>query len=63
MLRRWDCRAYDIGLLMDILDIVLESVDPWSRFKGRGRRPKRAPHLYLKALVLKEMCKVSLRVC
>jgi hypothetical protein len=55
MLCRWDVRAYGIGLLMAALDLM--GFD--SRFMGcRFGRP---PRLYLKALVLKEVCKVSLR--
>ncbi len=50
-----------MGLLMGVLDLVLESLDLESRFGGRGRRPKRPPMLYLEALVLKEVFKVSLR--
>lgn len=60
MLRRWDCRVYDFDLLMGVLDLILESLD-LGEAGGRGRRPKRAPSLYVKALVLKEMCKLSLR--
>jgi hypothetical protein len=57
MLCRWDVGAYDIGLLMATLDYVLISFD--SRFVGcRFGRPLR---LYVKALVLKEVCKASLR--
>jgi hypothetical protein len=52
MLCRWDVRAYDIGLLMAGLDYVLMGFD--SRF---GRPPR----LYVKALVLKEVCKTGLR--
>jgi hypothetical protein len=59
MLCRWDVRAYDIGLLLAILDYVLDLMGFGSRFEGcRFERPAR---LYLKALVLKEVCKASLR--
>ena len=56
MLCRWDVRVYDVGLLMAALDYVL---DLDSKFFGR--RPGRSRRLYVKALVLKEVCKVSLR--
>jgi len=59
MLCRWDVRAYDIGFLLAILDYVLDLMGFDSRFEGcRFGRPAR---LYLKALVLKEVCKASLR--
>jgi hypothetical protein len=59
MLCRWDVRAYDIGLLMAALDYVLDLMGFDSRFMGcRFGRP---PRLYVKALVLKEVCKASLR--
>jgi hypothetical protein len=59
MLCRWDVRAYDIGLLMAALDYVLDLMGFDSRFGGcRFGRP---PRLYVKALVLKEVCKASLR--
>jgi len=52
-------RAYDIGLLLASLDYVLDLMGFDSRFEGcRFGRPAR---LYLKALVLKEVCKASLR--
>jgi hypothetical protein len=55
MLCRWDVKAYDIGLLLASLDYVLMGF----RFeKCRFGRPAR---LYVKALVLKEVCKASLR--
>jgi hypothetical protein len=54
MLCRWDVKAYDIGFLLAILDFVLDLMGFDSRF---GRPPR----LYLKALVLKEVCKASLR--
>ena len=59
MLCRWDVRAYDIGLLMAGLDYVLDLMGFDSRFeKGRFGRP---PRLYVKALVLNDVCKASLR--
>jgi hypothetical protein len=59
MLCRWDVRAYDIGLLLAILDYVLDLMGFDSRFEGcRFGRPAR---LYVKALVLKGVCKASLR--
>jgi hypothetical protein len=54
MLCGWDARAYDIGLLLAGLDHVLNLMGFDSRF---GRPPR----LYLKVLVLKEVCKASLR--
>jgi len=56
MLCRWDVRVYDVGLLMAVLDYVL---DLYSEFCGR--RLERPLRLYIKVLVLKEVCKVSLR--
>jgi hypothetical protein len=59
MLCRWDVKAYDIGLLMVSLDYVLDLMGFDSRFGGcRFERP---PRIYVKALVLKEVCKASLR--
>ncbi|MEM3061760.1 MAG: hypothetical protein QW265_05080, partial [Candidatus Bathyarchaeia archaeon] len=58
MLRRWSGEAYDIELLMSILELVLESIDLESMLK---KKPKRKVKLYLKALVAKEMLKLSLR--
>jgi hypothetical protein len=59
MLCRWDVKAYDIGLLMAALDYFLDLMGFDSRFeKCRFGRP---PRLYVKALVLKEVCKASLR--
>ena len=59
MLCRWDVRVYDVGLLMAVLDYVLDLMGLDSEFWGR--RLERPPKLYIKALVLKEVCKVSLR--
>ena len=59
MLCRWDVRAYDVGLLMAVLDYVLDLMDLDSEFCGR--RLERPLRLYIKVLVLKEVCKVSLR--
>jgi hypothetical protein len=56
---RWDVRVYDVGLLMAALDYVLDLMDFDSKFCVR--RPGRSLRLYVKALVLKEICKVSLR--
>jgi hypothetical protein len=58
VLRRWDVRAYDVRLLMAALDHVLDLMEFDSKFKGRFGRP---PRLYVKALILKEVCKASLR--
>ena len=57
MLCRWDVRAYDVGLLMAALNYVLDLMD----FRVGGKRFERSPRLYIKALVLKEVCMVSLR--
>jgi hypothetical protein len=49
---------------MGILEMILGSMDLESVIKerrGRGRKPLRPARLYLKALVLKEMDKLSLR--
>ena len=52
-------KAYDIGFLLAILDYVLDLMGFDARFEGcRFGRPAR---LYVKALVLKEVCKASLR--
>jgi hypothetical protein len=59
MLCRWDVKAYDVGFLLASLDYVLDSMGFDSRFEGR--RFGRPARLYLKALVLKEVCKASLR--
>jgi hypothetical protein len=59
MLRRWDVRVYDVRLLMAALDYVLDLMDLDSKFCGR--RFGRPLRLYVEALVLKELCKVSLR--
>ena len=59
MLCRWDVRVYDVGFLMAALDYVLDLVG--FDLKFCGRRPGRSRRLYVKALVLKEICKVSLR--
>jgi hypothetical protein len=58
MLRRWDVRVYDVRLLMVALDYVLDLMG-FARFCGR--RFGRPLKLYVEALVLKEICKVSLR--
>jgi len=57
MLRRWDVRVYDVVTLIAILDYVLGLMGLDLRF----RRFKRSPRLYIRTLVLKEVCKVSLR--
>jgi hypothetical protein len=55
MLRRWHRRAYDIGLLLGISDLVLESLSFRSGI-GRGQEAPKAPlELCVKALVLKEV--------
>ncbi len=56
MLRRWDVRVCDVGLMMAVLDQVLASMGLDSRFRGR-----RSSNLYVKVLVLKEVFKASLR--
>jgi len=48
-----------LGFLMAALDYVLDLMGFDSKFCGR--RPGRSRRLYVKALVLKELCKVSLR--
>jgi hypothetical protein len=58
MLRRWDVRVYDVGFLMTALDYALDFMDFDSRI---SRRFWRSPRLYVKALVLKEIFKASLR--
>ena len=46
MLHRWDARAYDVWLLMAILDYVLDLMEFDSRFEGS--RLERPPRLYVK---------------
>jgi len=58
MLCRWDVRAYNVELLITILDYVLDLMDLDSRFRRRLSIP---PRLYIEVLVLKEVFKVSLR--
>jgi hypothetical protein len=59
MLKRWDVRVYDVGFLMAALDYVLDFMD--LDLKIDGGRFWRSPKLYVKALVLKEVFKASLR--
>jgi len=48
VLRRWDGRVYDNGLVMGILDLVLESMELESRIKGKkDRKPRRPAGLYV----------------
>jgi len=62
MLRRWDTLIYDVELILKFLHVILESLKIDDRFqKRKGRRPKRLPSLYVKAIVLKEIFKCSLR--
>ena len=64
MLKRWNSKVYDVELLLEILDIILVSMNIEEKIKERnkrGRSPKRQPIIYIKALVLKEMYKASLR--
>ena len=64
MLKRWDSKVYDVKLLLGTLEIVLQSMNIEEKIKERnkrGRSPKRQPIIYIKALVLKEMYKASLR--
>ena len=59
MLKRWSSKVYDVKLLLGI-EIVLQSMNIEEKIgerNKRGRNPKRSPILYIKALVLKEMCK------
>ena len=62
MLKRWNSLVYDVELMLKFLDIVLAAlkIDERSE-KQRGRKPKRLPSLYVKAIVLKEIFKCSLR--
>ena len=60
MLKRWNSKVYDVELLLEILDIILVSMNIEEKIKERnkrGRSPKRQPIIYI-ALVLKEMHKV-----
>lgn len=64
MLKRWNSKVYDVKLLLRILEIILQSINIEERIKERnkrGRNPKRPPIVYVKALVLKEVYKASLR--
>ncbi len=62
MLKRWNSTIYDVDLMLKFLHVILTSLKIDERFeKRRGRKPKRSPGLYVKAIVLKEVFKCSLR--
>ena len=64
MLKRWSSKVYDVKLLLSILEVILQFMNIEEKIKERnkrGRKPKRSPTLYIKALVLKEIYKASLR--
>ena len=62
MLKRWDSAIYDVDLMLKILHVILAALEVDERFqKRRGRKPKRLPSFYIKAIVLKEVFKCSLR--
>ncbi len=62
MLKRWNSTIYDVELMLKFLHMILASLKIDERFeKRRGRKPKRPPGLYIKAIVLKEAFKCSLR--
>lgn len=62
MLKRWSSAVYDVELMLRFLHVILVSLKIDERFKNRrGRKPKRSPSLYAKAIVLKEVFKCSLR--
>jgi hypothetical protein len=59
MLKRWNIKIYNIDFLIAILDYVLTFIDLDLKFKRK--KPKRSAKLYIKALILKEILKISLR--
>jgi hypothetical protein len=59
MLKRWNIKVYNIDFLIAILDYVLTFIDLDLKFKRK--KPKRSIKLYIKALILKEILKISLR--
>ena len=59
MLKRWNVKVYNIDFLIAILDYVLTFIDLDLKFKRK--KPKRSAKLYIKALILKEILKISLR--
>ena len=62
MLKRWDSAIYDVELILKFLDAILTALRIDERFwRKKGRKPKRSPSLYIKAIVLKEVFKCSLR--
>jgi hypothetical protein len=48
-----------LGFMIAVLDYVLDLMDISLKFRKRGL--ERPPKPYIKSLVLKELCKVSLR--
>jgi len=62
MLKRWNTLIYDVELMLKFLHVILASLKIDERFeKQKGRKPKRPPSLYIKAIILKEVFKCSLR--
>ncbi|WP_290899721.1 hypothetical protein [Ferroglobus sp.] len=62
MLKRWNTLIYDVELILKFLHVILVSLKIDDRFqKRKGRKPKRLPSLYVKAIVLKEIFRCSLR--
>ncbi len=61
MLKRWNSAIYDVDLMLKFLHVILTSLKMDERSqKRRGRKPKRPPSLYIKAIILKEAFKCSL---
>ena len=64
MLKRWNSEVYNVELLLGVLEVILNSINIEEKIKERnrrGRKPERPLAIYIKALVLKEMFKASLR--
>ncbi|WP_048086606.1 hypothetical protein [Ferroglobus placidus] len=62
LLKRWNSAIYDVELILKFLHVILASLKIDERFeKRKGRKPKRCLSLYVKAIVLKEIFKCSLR--
>ena len=59
--RRWNGKAYEVGLLYDILGLILESMGFESMVDGRDAKLRRPVKFSLKTRTFKDMCKLTLR--
>ncbi len=51
MLKRWNSAIYDVDLTLKFLHVILTALKVDERFeKRRGRKPKRYPGFYIKAI-------------